>query len=418
MSSAYPNWWSQKALLSYMQSAHHLLDDSLDDFVSFIQNEVQFQLKYDPLFKKQWMLRALLQTHKSTLKVWKTKQLQFEKKHQDLFQERFHTQKQIKNAQAALVGIQNALPSQPPEKQSLLREKLSHFEHQLKENQNKAIQLNQHPKWIEYQSLLEQKEAFEKETGIFHLQNSVDQRKTQVGQASQKSGASFETLMLELTKKWMINHCLHRSPQHLISPQIHILTQVRLKSAQAEFDGLIVRLSSNPKQPVKVLAIIEAKKNPNDLAHGFLMRQENIAWFKQDQRGYDPQRYQNQYYPEGHFNRSCIHLDPLTGQEYVFDASSFSYLKRSDEGFFLNRLYFVLYRRPLIGLDSKEWAVLKNKLATSPEYTTLTTQSLSPLYTFLKTFDPPPLRSHDVLKLYSKTSFLARHIFIVPSHLA
>ena len=49
-----------------------------------------------------------------------------------------------------------------------------------------------------------------------------------------------------------------------------------------------MRQPGGPDAPVEVLAVVEAKRNVNDLGHGFFRRQIDLAWLTGDRAAYDP----------------------------------------------------------------------------------------------------------------------------------
>ena len=78
---------------------------------------------------------------------------------------------------------------------------------------------------------------------------------------------------------------------------------VTLGAAGTELDQVIVRLPSRAERPVEVLAVVEVKRNLNDLAHGFRRRQDDLAWLTGHTANYDPRRYRTRQFPTGHFDK-------------------------------------------------------------------------------------------------------------------
>ncbi len=146
-----------------------------------------------------------------------------------------------------------------------------------------------------------------------------------------------------------------------------MLSGVTLGCARAELDQLIIRKPLKPVAPVKALAIVEAKRNINDLAHGFRLRQENISWLTGDADGYDPQLYRTSQYAQGHFDRTAAHEQD--GETFLFDRSSFALFRReSDSGHYLKRLCFVTRAGPIYGVSAGQLSKLMHRVASDERW--------------------------------------------------
>lgn len=135
--------------------------------------------------------------------------------------------------------------------------------------------------------------------------------------------------------------------------------------ARAEFDALIV--ARRPGQSVvDVAAIVEVKRNPNDLVRGFRLREENLAWLTGDRSAYDPQLYRTAVFPSGHFERPISHT--VEGERFEFDPSSFARFRRDSRAANSpSGLYFLTRRAPLVGCTSPELARILHMVATDPD---------------------------------------------------
>lgn len=148
-------------------------------------------------------------------------------------------------------------------------------------------------------------------------------------------------------------------------PLVH-LRSATLGCARGEFDHLIVRTRQEP-QSVEVLAMVETKRNPNDLVSGFVMRQENLAWLTGDATGYDPELYRTGTYLTGAFDRPATHVEH--GRTFVFDRSSFQGFRRDPaSGCFLARLWFITAPRPLNGVTSLELSRVLHRVSMDPGF--------------------------------------------------
>src|SRR5262249_50789066 len=113
----------------------------------------------------------------------------------------------------------------------------------------------------------------------------------QQGKRAGHAGESFEQLALQLTPRFILPALLRRGHTEEARQRLRVLRGVKLGAARTEFDQLVIRQSRHSGQPVEVLAAIEVKRNINDLAHGFRLRQENLAWLTGDAEYYDPELY-------------------------------------------------------------------------------------------------------------------------------
>ena len=136
------------------------------------------------------------------------------------------------------------------------------------------------------------------------------------GHRSGHTGGSFEQQALALTWQYIVPGLVKTGA----TASLRVLTGVGLGAARTELDQLLIRQPRHPGQPVEVLALVEVKRNLNDLAHGFRQRQENLAWFTGDTGHYDAAQYRTRYFRSGHFDREAVHEQD--GEPFVFTSSS------------------------------------------------------------------------------------------------
>ena len=189
-----------------------------------------------------------------------------------------------------------------------------------------------------------------------HLKNLQRERGRRTGTA----GRRFEEAASEVIEQFI-------RPELLESrTRIECLRRVTLGSARAEFDFLIVGVTPG-RTSVDALAVVEAKRNVNDVAAGFRRRQENLAWFTGDVDGYDLNRYRTRFYLTGHFDRLVQHQQD--GRDYAFDRNSFQRFRRDPEtGYFLSGLYFVAGTQPLVGVGRGELHRILHWVAVDPTF--------------------------------------------------
>jgi hypothetical protein len=125
-----------------------------------------------------------------------------------------------------------------------------------------------------------------------------------VGPGSRLSGVAEET-----TRDRIVSMIL--PPVGDGSAAFQILRQVRLGAAEIELDLVVVRKGESAADPVEVLAVVEAKRNINDVGHGFLRRQANLAWLTGDRSGYDPAARRTRTFP----HRSLRPPDDTPGRQ-------------------------------------------------------------------------------------------------------
>jgi hypothetical protein len=199
--------------------------------------------------------------------------------------------------------------------------------------------------------------------GLDREEATLQQLLKQHGRHSGRSGATFEEETLSLTQQ----HILPEVLRERAAQGVHILTKVTLGAARTEFDQLVVRPARRPDQPVEVLALIEVKRNINDLAHGFRRRQENLAWLTGDTVGYDPEQYRTKHFRTGHFDREAIHEH--AGETFRFARRSFRRFRRdAATGLFLNRLYFITRPGDLWGVSVAALSQIGHRVATNDDW--------------------------------------------------
>jgi len=148
---------------------------------------------------------------------------------------------------------------------------------------------------------------------------------------------------------------------------VRVLSSVRLGTAGVELDFVVVRRPPGPPEPVEVLAIVEAKRNINDLAHGFVRRQVDLIWLTVDTGAYDPATQRTGHFTSGHFDRPGVHWQD--GQAFLFRPESFRrFAREAGTGFFLGRLYLVTRPGPIWGVSSAALAQISFRAATDVDW--------------------------------------------------
>lgn len=249
--------------------------------------------------------------------------------------------------------------------------------------------------------------AFSADIGLTAAERELQQIGAHRGKVAGRAGSRFEELS---------SLAIHQ----LVLPQVSadgpiVLHGVTWGCARGEFDQVICGrrgAESDRSQPQPdfsdVLAIVEAKRNINDLVHGFNLRQENLAWLAGDPRGHQPRLYRTDQFPDGRFEGTAIHQE--YGRDFLFDQQSFRRFQETDDrGFRLHGLYFVSEQRPLVGATTAELSRILHRAATDPR---LQISSDAGLRRFRKwaLSVVAPFQTRDVLKLYAASEELANQI--------
>lgn len=284
------------------------------------------------------------------------------------------------------------------EKLQQFKEKLQHAHHRLEATESRLETAEKR----RFDRAIASWNRLRNELGLADAEAKLEQSGDMVGTASMNAGERFETISSRAAKEIIIPS-LGLSVNSAI-----ILHGVTLGCPRGELDQVIVTIKDNGISHVH--AVVEAKSNINDLAHGFRVRQENLAWFVGDTRGFDPQLYRSDRYAGGRFGGSEIYHDEQ-GKRYQFDQASFDAFRELDhESYRLRRLYFVTENRPLLGLGSGDLSRLMSRIATDYRMANLSSRTaLKNLREWLLEF-VDPFQTSDVLKLYSVDQELANHI--------
>jgi hypothetical protein len=195
-------------------------------------------------------------------------------------------------------------------------------------------------------------EELREESGLREAEEALAGVLLARGQRSGRAGERFEE-----TARACVETVI--APEVARGGDARVLHGVRLGGARVELDAVVVRVSAIDGDAVEVLAIVEAKRNVNDLAHGAALRRENIAWLTGDASGYEAERYRTRVYTSGHFDTPAMH-DGLR-----FDRSSFARFMapRCEQP-----LYFITRSGPLWGLHSAALARVAHRVATDERW--------------------------------------------------
>jgi hypothetical protein len=231
-------------------------------------------------------------------------------------------------------------------------------------------------------------------TGLDFEEARLADLRRQHGQAAGRAGSAFEKAALDITRQ----HILPDLP----GDDLQLLHGVRLGAAGVELDQVVVRQPDGPENPVEVLAIVEAKRNINDLAHGFLRRQIDLAWLTGDTGRYDPSAHRTGHFTTGHFDRSAVHWQDSSA--FVFAPGSFRHFARDAvSGHFLNGVYLVSRAGPIVGLSSAARHRIAARVASDSAWDLSNDEYVGRLFNWCRLL-AKEVETPDVLQL-----FAARH---------
>ncbi|WP_164103288.1 hypothetical protein [Candidatus Laterigemmans baculatus] len=316
-------------------------------------------------------------------------------------------------AEQAIAGLTNALARAAPEDRTRLAEKLESFHARQRTLRSQQEQLTAaSPELQNLLRLRDQLHALRADCGVEEVEAELARLERVRGQGTGRSGSTFEHQAESLIEQAILPDL---SPP---SGEVAILRGVTLGAARLELDAVVVRQPADPAAAVEVLAVVEVKRNLNDLAHGFRHRQENLAWLTGDSAAYDPAAYDPAVYDagayrtrrfiRGHFDRPAVHSQ--AGVDYLFTRESFRGFRRDAvTSLFLDSLYLLTRPGAIWGMPSKALNRLSHRLASDPELDLAEASAVERLLRWChrQTHD---LETPDVLRMYGSSESRARQI--------
>lgn len=300
----------------------------------------------------------------------------------------------------AVEGLTGALEDADEDRQASLREKLDAFRARraaLEAERDERIAAS--PERALLMRLDAELERLRDVSGVGAEEARLDEMMRAQGRRSGRAGGGFEAAALRAVRE-------HLLPELGDGP-LTVLTGVTLGTARTELDQVVVRGSGDT--PVEVLAVVEAKRNPNDVAHGFTRRQADLAWLSGHRAAYDPAMHVTRHFPTGHFDRVTEHEQD--GARFLFNPSSFRRFQ-PENGHFLAGLYFVTRATPLAGISGAALGRLRHRAATDERFAPADDAYLANLLAWCRTL-AEPIETPDVLALYAADEKRARQILFL-----
>ncbi|WP_166822263.1 AAA family ATPase [Thalassoroseus pseudoceratinae] len=376
---------------------------SLEEFRDWLSQRLE-ESSRQPTFRQQLVIRDLLRENRDKLRRRERNVEQSEAayqqhaNHQPLEQ----LESKIEGLERAVTGLTQAVNEGRAD-----ADKLASFQQQLAESRAQLHQMiDATPERKKRDRALASLSKFREEIGLEDAERKLAELRREKGGRVGKSGRDFESMTEEAIRR-------HVFPELGDSDRLEYLNGVTLDSARAELDGVIVSRHQAPDESsvADVLAIVEAKRNINDLAEGFLMRQENLAWLTGDASGYDEAEYRTRIYEAGHFDRVSQHTED--NEIDHFDISSFQKFQRdASTGHFLHGLYFATRDRPLLGVTPGELARILHRVASDPSFDidrpTVLRRYLKWAREMVSSF-----QTNDLLKIYAANPQIADQILLI-----
>ena len=310
----------------------------------------------------------------------------------------------------AIAGLTAAQEGAPPQRKRGLREKLQSFQARRSElEQEQASLMQRSPRRRDRLRIQQELQRFRSAIGLDRKEADLARLQREQGRRSGRAGVSFEQLALRLAESHIVPEWLGTGSGSAMRPP-RVLRGVTLGAARTELDQLVIRPSRRAAGPVDALAVVEVKRNINDLAWGFRQRQENLAWLTGDRCGYDPQQYRTESFPSGHFDREVVHEQD--GEEFVLGPVSFRRFRRQSHGFFVNRLVLVTREGTLWGVSAAALARIRFRAATDQRWEPESGDYLRSFFEWCRSL-AEPVETPDVLEIYASTPRQARQIVLV-----
>lgn len=245
-------------------------------------------------------------------------------------------EEELRGVGQAIAGLTAAAEGAPAARQARMREKLAAFHtRRASLGAERDARTAASPERAHLLRIGAELRRLRAESGVEAAEARLDELLQAQGRRAGRAGGGFERAAVEAVRTHLLPEWGEPAPI--------ILTGVKLGIAGTEFDQVIVR--GAPGAPVEVLAVVEAKHNPNDLGHGYTRRRSDLAWLT----GEDPTPRVTHHFPTGRFDRPAVH------EQYLFAPGSFQ----------AATLYFVTRMAPLTGLSGGAMARLRHRVATS-----------------------------------------------------
>jgi hypothetical protein len=314
-------------------------------------------------------------------------------------------EKTLRNAEKAVAGLTSALEHADDATRLALEAKREAFRRRLRNLEEEWAQLARSSP--ERQCLLRAAADYDRlrsAIGLDHEEARLRELLTEKGRRAGDAGEQFEERARAITVRHIVPEV------GADGGDLHVLNGVRLGAAGVELDFAVVRRPAGPDESVEVLAVVEAKRNINDLAHGFRRRQVDLAWLTGDAGAYDPADHRTGHFTSGDFDRPAVHWQD--GQAFLFGPGSFQLFAREMvNGHFLSRLYLVTRAGPIWGVSGAALARISFRAATDVDWNPDDESYLSRFHAWCRSI-AGPVETPEVLKTYLADVDRCRQIIV------
>jgi hypothetical protein len=250
---------------------------------------------------------------------------------------------------------------------------------------------------------------FKAAIGLDQAEAQLQFLQTRGGRRAGGSGKSFERVAEETTRDRIVSMIL--PPVGDGSAAFQILRQVRLGAAEIELDLVVVRKGESAAELVEVLAVVEAKRNINDVGHGFLRRQANLAWLTGDRSRYEPAARRTRTFPTGHFDCPTTHREGNT--TFLFGPTSFRRFVRDPEsGFYLDGLFLITRPGSVWGVSASVLGRIAARVASDETWDPADEAKLAALFEWSRSLTGA-VETPDVQRLYSTSPARSQQLIVV-----
>jgi hypothetical protein len=365
----------------------------------------------DPVFVQRERIRDLRRANPRLLQLEREQRRAAESERRSPAAERLRrSEKALHDAGRAVQGLTAALHAAPAERRQALETKREWFtERQERLRCTHATLLAASAERRALDHVAAQVAHLREQTGVEAEEARLRTMLRDGGRRAGAAGSRFEDLALHVTERCILPE-LVATGAAAARHEVHVLRGVTLGAARMELDQLLVRQVGDATEPVEVLAVVEVKRNINDLAHGFRLRQQNLAWLTGDRTRYDPGQHRTRSFPSGHFDRNAAH--EVGGRRWVVGPDSFGRFRHPDPvAIGLDRLFFITAPGHVWGLSSASLARLGRRVTTDPRWD-------PDSRTYLRKFHRwcldlcAPLETPDVLNFYARNEARANAILL------
>lgn len=276
---------------------------------------------------------------------------------------------ELTGAEKAVAGLTHALKGADPGEAERLRLKRDAFlaRAEALRAEERELTRGSEPR-LELLRVAARLERLRAELGLDAEEARLRELQRRKGRSTSRSGREFEEAAEAAVREVVLPELV--DDPH--DPGIVVLRGVSLGAARTEIDRLVARVAPGAparggEVPVEVLALVEAKRNVNDVAHGLHRRLENLAWLAGHDPGYDPEPYRTRGFPSGHFEGVGMHA--RQGRRDRFTRASFRlFLPDLRAGALPDRLYLVTRPGPLWGLGSAGLARIAHRVSSDESW--------------------------------------------------